>query len=49
MIEELSGDRGLGAIIAARPELCLEVTVAGTMPDVDTPEDLELVDRPFAP
>jgi molybdenum cofactor cytidylyltransferase len=48
LIGELSGDRGLGTIIAERPELSLEVRVAGTMPDVDTREDLELADRPSA-
>ena len=37
---ELEGDRGLGPLIAARPELVLVVDVPGTNPDVDTPADL---------
>ena len=36
----LSGDRGLGPLLAARPELVLEVAVEGASPDVDTPDDL---------
>ena len=36
----LSGDRGLGPLLAARPELVLEVAVDGANPDVDTPADL---------
>ena len=40
MAAGLSGDRGLGPILAARPELVLEVAVEGASPDVDTPDDL---------
>lgn len=40
LVRELSGDRGLGPFIAQHPELCLRVPVAGTMRDVDSPEDL---------
>lgn len=36
----LSGDRGLGPLLAARPDLVLAVDVAGANPDIDTPEDL---------
>jgi molybdenum cofactor cytidylyltransferase len=36
----LSGDRGLAPLLAARPELVLEVAVEGANPDVDTPDDL---------
>jgi molybdenum cofactor cytidylyltransferase len=36
----LSGDRGLGPLLAERPELVLEVAVEGASPDVDTPGDL---------
>ena len=36
----LEGDRGLGPLLAARPELVHEVAVAGSIPDVDTPADL---------
>jgi molybdenum cofactor cytidylyltransferase len=39
----LDGDRGLGPLIAGRPELVLEVPVDGANPDVDTPEDLAVV------
>jgi molybdenum cofactor cytidylyltransferase len=37
---EASGDRGLGPILAAHPELVTEVDVRGDNPDVDTPSDL---------
>lgn len=37
----LTGDRGLGPLIAAHPDLRLEVPVVGTNPDVDDPADLE--------
>ena len=36
----LEGDRGLGTLLAAQPELVHEVAVAGSIPDVDTPADL---------
>jgi molybdenum cofactor cytidylyltransferase len=36
----LSGDRGVGPLLAARPELVLAVAVDGANPDVDTPADL---------
>ncbi len=38
----LEGDRGMGPVIAARPELVAEVDVPGDNPDVDTPVDLAL-------
>ncbi len=37
----LEGDRGLGPLLLARPDLVEEVPVAGANPDVDTPADLE--------
>ena len=40
---ETSGDRGLGPVIAAHPELVTEVAVAGDNPDVDTIDDLAAV------
>ena len=40
MAAGLSGDRGLGPLLAARPELVLAVPVEGANPDVDTPADL---------
>lgn len=39
-IAEASGDRGLGPILAAHPDLVAEVELGGTNPDVDTPSDL---------
>ena len=37
---ELRGDRGFGPLIAARPELVVEVDLPGDNPDVDTAADL---------
>jgi CTP:molybdopterin cytidylyltransferase MocA/SAM-dependent methyltransferase len=37
---EATGDRGLGPVLAAHPELVQEVPVMGSNPDVDTPADL---------
>jgi CTP:molybdopterin cytidylyltransferase MocA/SAM-dependent methyltransferase len=42
LTREASGDRGLGPVLAARPELVAEVAVSGDNPDVDTPVDLAL-------
>jgi len=39
----LDGDRGLGPLLARRPELVGEVAVDGGNPDIDTPADLALV------
>ena len=39
-VATLGGDRGMGPVIASRPELVLAVPIDGTNPDVDTPEDL---------
>ena len=36
----LEGDRGLGPLLASRPELVIEVPVPGANPDIDTPADL---------
>jgi molybdenum cofactor cytidylyltransferase len=36
----LDGDRGLGGLLASRPELVASVDVPGDNPDVDTPADL---------
>ncbi len=36
----LDGDRGLGPLLARRPELVGEVAVDGRNPDIDTPADL---------
>jgi CTP:molybdopterin cytidylyltransferase MocA len=44
VIDEATGDRGLGPILAGDPALVHEVPVPGSNPDVDTPADLlELV------
>ncbi len=40
LVAQLEGDRGVGPLIAARPELVDLVDVAGTNPDVDTQADL---------
>ncbi|HYU49145.1 MAG TPA: NTP transferase domain-containing protein [Candidatus Limnocylindria bacterium] len=44
LADEVTGDRGMGPLIAARPELVAEVPVEGGNPDVDTPADLALVE-----
>lgn len=41
----LDGDRGLGPLLAGRPDLVAEVPVDGVNPDVDTPQDLVRVAR----
>lgn len=41
LADGLTGDRGMGPVIAAHPELVHEVSVEGENPDVDTREDLE--------
>ena len=45
----LEGDRGLGPLLAAHPELVHEVAVAGSIPDVDTPADLAAAASGAAP
>ena len=40
LIEGLTGDRGMGPVMAAHPELVLPVPIEGANPDVDTPDDL---------
>jgi molybdenum cofactor cytidylyltransferase len=44
----LEGDRGLGPLLAERPELVFEVPVAGAIPDVDSPADLAAIQPPEA-
>jgi molybdenum cofactor cytidylyltransferase len=41
LVATLLGDRGLSQLSDAHPELVLTVPVAGRMPDIDRPEDLE--------
>lgn len=45
LIATLTGDRGLGPVLARRPELVLEVPVAGSNPDIDTAQDLADLSR----
>jgi CTP:molybdopterin cytidylyltransferase MocA/SAM-dependent methyltransferase len=40
LVAQASGDRGLGPLLDARPELVRTVEVGGTNPDLDTREDL---------
>lgn len=40
LVAELDGDRGLGALLAARPERVVRVPLAGANPDIDTLADL---------
>jgi molybdenum cofactor cytidylyltransferase len=40
LVDEASGDDGLGPVLASDPDLVIEVPVAGSNPDVDTPDDL---------
>ncbi len=40
LAEGIEGDRGLGPVLAARPDLVQEVRVDGANPDVDTVADL---------
>jgi molybdenum cofactor cytidylyltransferase len=40
LADEAAGDRGLGPVLAERPELVLEVPIEGGNPDIDTPGDL---------
>jgi molybdenum cofactor cytidylyltransferase len=45
LADEVSGDRGLGPLLAARDELVLRIPFTGSNPDVDTPADLEGLQR----
>lgn len=45
LARDLEGDRGMGPVIAAHPELVVRVPVDGDNPDVDTPEDLRRLAR----
>jgi molybdenum cofactor cytidylyltransferase len=40
LVAEATGDRGLGPVLAAHPDLIREVTVDGSNPDLDSPADL---------
>lgn len=43
LVGEASGDRGLGPVIEAHPELVSEITVEGANPDIDTQADRDRV------
>jgi CTP:molybdopterin cytidylyltransferase MocA len=45
LVDEASGDRGLGPLLASDPDLVHEVPVHGSNPDVDTPHDLAALRR----
>ena len=49
LVARLSGDRGLGPLLAADPDRVVEVAVAGANPDVDTPADLVAIAARVAP
>jgi molybdenum cofactor cytidylyltransferase len=40
LLDGLSGDHGLSQLMSEQPQLVLDVSVPGRMPDVDKPEDL---------
>jgi molybdenum cofactor cytidylyltransferase len=44
VIDGANGDRGLGRVLASRPELVTEIAIPGSNPDVDTPADLLAAD-----
>lgn len=43
LVDEATGDRGLGPVLRAHPDLVREVPVDGDNPDVDTPADLDRI------
>jgi len=43
LVEQASGDRGLGPLLVAHPELVVEIDAVGDNPDVDTRQDLARV------
>jgi molybdenum cofactor cytidylyltransferase len=40
LVDEATGDRGLGPVLAAHPEAVQAIPISGDNPDVDTPADL---------
>ena len=40
LVDEATGDRGLGPMLSEDPDIVLEVPVSGSNPDIDTPADL---------
>lgn len=49
LAEALTGDRGMSQLFGDRPMLVREVDVPGSNPDVDTPDDLERLNRAEGP
>jgi molybdenum cofactor cytidylyltransferase len=49
LVEEATGDEGLGPTLGRHPELVAHIDVAEHAPDVDTPEDLERLGEPSRP
>jgi CTP:molybdopterin cytidylyltransferase MocA len=45
LVDHATGDRGLGPVLDAHPELVLEVVADGQNPDIDTPADLARIVR----
>jgi CTP:molybdopterin cytidylyltransferase MocA/SAM-dependent methyltransferase len=43
LANEADGDRGLGPVLEAHPDLVAEIPVTGANPDVDTPADLATI------
>jgi CTP:molybdopterin cytidylyltransferase MocA len=44
LVDETTGDRGIGPLLASHPDLVAWVEVEGDNPDVDTPVDLEALE-----
>ena len=40
LVDDATGDHGLGPVLASDPDLVIEVPVTGSNPDIDTPDDL---------
>jgi molybdenum cofactor cytidylyltransferase len=45
LAQDTKGDRGLGPVLRANPELVEEIEMPGSNPDLDTPEDLARLER----
>jgi molybdenum cofactor cytidylyltransferase len=45
LVDDASGDRGLGPVLEANDDLVLEVPVPGSNPDIDTPDDLRRLEE----
>jgi molybdenum cofactor cytidylyltransferase len=45
LVDDATGDRGLGPVLAANEDLVLEVPVPGSNADIDTPDDLRRLEE----